>query len=96
MTIKQLGGVFGRNPTFNDVTIDGTLTFDGDIDISSDLKISGDLEVTGTSKLDGNVAVGTTSSAWGGVFKSLDISGSAISSTTLKTDLIPTLLGRLS
>ncbi|MDB4484097.1 hypothetical protein N9061_03040 [bacterium] len=81
MTIKQLGGVFGRNPTFNDVTIDGTLTFDGDIDISSDLKISGDLEVTGTSKLDGNVAVGTTSSAWGGVFKSLDISGSAISST---------------
>ena len=58
MTIKQLGGVFGRNPTFNDVTIDGTLTFDGDIDISSDLKISGDLEVTGTSELDGNVAIG--------------------------------------
>ena len=25
MTIKQLGGVFGRNPTFNDVTIDGEL-----------------------------------------------------------------------
>ena len=28
MTIKQLGGVFGRNPTFNDVTIEGELTFD--------------------------------------------------------------------
>ena len=26
MTIKQLGGVFGRNPTFNDVTIEG-ITF---------------------------------------------------------------------
>ena len=26
MTIKQLGGVFGRNPTFNDVTIEGTLS----------------------------------------------------------------------
>jgi hypothetical protein len=26
MTIKQQGGIFGRNPTFNDVTVDGTLT----------------------------------------------------------------------
>ena len=48
MTIKQLGGVFGRNPTFNDVTIEGELTFDGDIDVNSDLKVDGDLEVTGT------------------------------------------------
>jgi hypothetical protein len=49
MTIKQNGGVFGRNPTFNDVTIEGELTFDGDIDIGSDLKINGDLEVLGLS-----------------------------------------------
>ena len=47
MTIKQLGGVFGRNPTFNDVTIEGELTFDGDIDVNSDLTVDGDLEVTG-------------------------------------------------
>jgi hypothetical protein len=47
MTIKQYGGVFGRNPTFNDVTIDGTLEFNGDIDISSDLKVDGNLDVTG-------------------------------------------------
>jgi|14_taG_2_1085336.scaffolds.fasta_scaffold00673_2 hypothetical protein len=47
MTIKQLGGVFGRNPTFNDVTIEGELTFDGDIDVNSDLKVDGDLVVTG-------------------------------------------------
>jgi len=46
MSIKQSGGVFGRNPTFNDVTIDGTLTFDGDIDINSDLKVNGDIEAT--------------------------------------------------
>jgi len=26
MTIKQQGGIFGRNPTFNDVEIDGTAT----------------------------------------------------------------------
>tara|TARA_R110000744_G_scaffold380508_1_gene501545 strand:- start:1325 stop:2167 length:843 start_codon:yes stop_codon:yes gene_type:complete len=46
MSIKQNGGVFGRNPTFNDVTIEGQLTFDGDIDINSDLKVNGDIEAT--------------------------------------------------
>lgn len=30
MSIRQQGGVFGRNPTFNDVTIDGTLTVNGE------------------------------------------------------------------
>ena len=50
MTIKQLGGVFGRNPTFNNVTIEGTLTFDGDIDINSDLTISGNLYLPDNSK----------------------------------------------
>lgn len=30
MTIKQHGGVFGRNPTFNDVTVEGTLTVNGE------------------------------------------------------------------
>ena len=29
MTIKQQGGIFGRNPTFNDVDVEGTLTVDG-------------------------------------------------------------------
>jgi hypothetical protein len=61
MTIKQLGGVFGRNPTFNDVTIEGELTFDGDIDINSDLKINGELEVSRTG--DGSIVTlkkGTT------------------------------------
>jgi len=51
MSIKQNGGVFGRNPTFNDVTIEGQLTFDGDIDINSDLKVDGDLEVTGDAAI---------------------------------------------
>ncbi len=27
--IKSNGGVFGRNPTFNDVTVDGNLTASG-------------------------------------------------------------------
>jgi len=29
MTIKHLGGIFGRNPTFNDVTIDGGIYIGG-------------------------------------------------------------------
>ena len=71
MTIKQLGGVFGRNPTFNDVTIEGQLTFDGDIDINSDLKIDGNLDVIGGMTVDtdtlvvdassNNVGIGTAS-----------------------------------
>jgi len=61
MTIKQQGGVFGRNPTFNDVTIEGTLTFDGDIDINSDLKVNGDLEVTGDASIDDILLIGQDS-----------------------------------
>ena len=57
MTIKQQGGIFGRNPTFNDVTIEGQLTFDGDIDINSDLKVSGAVEAT-TLYASTSVAVG--------------------------------------
>ena len=60
MTIKQLGGVFGRNPTFNDVTIEGQLTFDGDIDINSDLKVDGDLDVTGGMTIDTDTLVVTS------------------------------------
>ena len=52
MSIKQNGGVFGRNPTFNDVTIEGQLTFDGDIDINSDLKVDGNLVVDGAATID--------------------------------------------
>jgi len=29
--IKNQGGVFGRNPTFNDVTVEGDTTIDGDV-----------------------------------------------------------------
>jgi hypothetical protein len=68
MTIKQLGGVFGRNPTFNNVTIEGTLTFDGDIDINSDLTIGGNLDVTGTVTADGLTVNGITSFTQKAVF----------------------------
>tara|TARA_R110001632_G_scaffold117961_1_gene230154 strand:+ start:438 stop:1256 length:819 start_codon:yes stop_codon:yes gene_type:complete len=74
MSIKQNGGVFGRNPTFNDVTIEGQLTFDGDIDINSDLTVEGtitanDVNITDTTPnlkftdTDGNNLANLTQSA---------------------------------
>jgi len=33
MSIKSAGGVFGRNPTFNDVTVEGDLSIDGTLTI---------------------------------------------------------------
>ena len=35
MTIKQQGGIFGRNPTFNNVEVDGSISGDGQIDFST-------------------------------------------------------------
>jgi len=35
MTIKQQGGVFGRNPTFNDVSVENRLTVTGDLNVDS-------------------------------------------------------------
>ena len=74
MTIKQYGGVFGRNPTFNDVTIEGQLTFDGDIDINSDLKVSGDIETTG------NVIIATSG-------KGIDFSATGTGTGTSTSEL---------
>jgi len=48
MTIKNRGGVFGRNPTFNNVTVDGTLT-------APNLTVGDDLIVTDA------IGVGTSS-----------------------------------
>jgi hypothetical protein len=73
MSIKQNGGVFGRNPTFNDVTIEGQLTFDGDIDINSDLKIDGELEVTGEILANGGIALGDSDKATFGTGDDLQI-----------------------
>jgi len=51
MTIKQQGGIFGRNPEFNDVTIDG------------DLSVSGSQTNTGDQVFNGNVGINTTPTA---------------------------------
>ena len=59
MTIKLRGGVFGRNPTFNDVDVDGTLTVGGNaVPDASTILVDGDIGSTvqgydaDTAKLD--------------------------------------------
>lgn len=42
MTIKQNGGIFGRNPTFNDVEIQGTLTTSGSVSQSGNFTVDTD------------------------------------------------------
>jgi hypothetical protein len=49
MTIKQQGGVFGRNPTFNDVTVEGNLTVAGSYVQGGDLTVGGNLTVNGAT-----------------------------------------------
>jgi len=43
MTIKQQGGIFGRNPTFNDVEADGTLTVTGQSTFNSNITVQNDV-----------------------------------------------------
>ena len=59
MTIKNRGGVFGRNPTFNDVDVDGTLSIAGaavpapaDTLVSSDIGSTVQAYDADTAKLD--------------------------------------------
>jgi len=47
MTIKKTGGIFGRNPTFNDVDVDGTLTVGGNaVPDASTILVDGDIGST--------------------------------------------------
>ena len=47
MTIRQQGGIFGRNPTFNDVDVEGTLTIGGaPVPAPANTLVSSDIGVT--------------------------------------------------
>jgi len=72
MTIKQQGGIFGRNPTFNDVTVDGELSANSTASIGGDATIVGDLTV---KKSNGNIVLANDS----GVDKgAINMSGGAM------------------
>lgn len=59
MTIKNRGGVFGRNPTFNNVEVEGTLTTTGSLSFPAD-SISGNAINGGTPTTDGLIVDTTT------------------------------------
>lgn len=55
MTIKQQGGIFGRNPTFNNVGVDGNLT----VDTISEKTTANGVAIDGVTLKDGNVVLGS-------------------------------------
>jgi hypothetical protein len=69
MTIKQQGGIFGRNPTFNDLTVEGEFSASGTITLPAD-SVSGDAISGGNALLD-TLGIGTASA----VVNDLDLSG---------------------
>ena len=73
MTIKQQGGIFGRNPTFNDVGVEGDLTLSGSLTLPND-SISGDAIDGGSATLEG-LTVGDTSRSFSGVYIISSITG---------------------
>ena len=46
MTIKQQGGIFGRNPTFNNVDVDNDLTVNGSFTSSGPISVTGTIART--------------------------------------------------
>jgi hypothetical protein len=56
MTIKQQGGIFGRNPTFNNVVVEGSLDVAGDVEVNEfaaaafELTSAGIITEAGTSR----------------------------------------------
>lgn len=66
MTIKQYGGIFGRNPTFNNVGVQGSLTGISNLSISGNLIVASGNGIdfsatpnTGTSELFSDYEEGT-------------------------------------
>ena len=55
MSIKKHGGVFGRNPKFNDVELEGGLIVEGSIDAGGAFSLSGDVVIGGNLTVNGDV-----------------------------------------
>lgn len=78
MTIKQQGGIFGRNPTFNDVEVDGTLTLGGSAlpSVSNTPTLDGNQTFSGNNTFTGDVIQGSVnlanSTGTGNVILSVD------------------------
>jgi hypothetical protein len=55
--ITPNGGVFGRNPKFNNVTVDGNLTVNGDLALGDDITVNDTLTVNGLADFNGGLKV---------------------------------------
>ncbi len=89
MTIKQQGGIFGRNPTFNDVDVEGTLTVNGEpiSDFGSMAQQDADSVNIDGGSIDG-VTLGTNSAVTETQIDNVNINGNAISTTNTDGDLL--------
>ena len=89
MTIKQQGGIFGRNPTFNDVDIEGTLTVNGEpiSDFGSMAQQDADSVNIDGGAIDG-VTLGTNSAATEAQIDNVNINGNTIKATDTNGNLI--------
>ena len=53
--IKNNGGIFGRNPTFNNVEVEGDLTVDGNYVVAGDIAVTGNATIAGTLGVTGQI-----------------------------------------
>lgn len=74
MTIRQQGGVFGRNPTFNNVTVEGDLSLEGSLIINGET-ISG-LDYEGSWDASTNTPTITSGTGIIGQFYIVSVAGS--------------------
>ena len=89
MTIKQHGGVFGRNPTFNNVDIEGTLTVNGEpiSDFGTMAQQDADAVNIDGGAIDG-VTLGTNSPVTDARIDNVRIDGNTISTTDTNGNVI--------
>ena len=89
MTIRQQGGIFGRNPTFNDVDIEGTLTVNGEP--ISDFGTMAQQDANNVN-IDGGaidgVSLGTNSVVTEAQVDNININGNTISATNTNGGVI--------
>ncbi len=75
--IKNNGGIFGRNPTFNNVEVEGDLTVDGNYVVSGDIAVTGNATVAGAVDVAGAITTTNTTASTSSTTGALIVSGGA-------------------
>ncbi len=89
MTIKQQGGIFGRNPTFNDVEVEGNLTVGGSAisEIGTIASQDADSVNIDGGAIDG-VTLGLNSAVTQAQIDNININGNSITSTDSNGNIV--------